>query len=80
MTDNVTTLKKAAPAPLPFAPGDVVALNSGGALMVVRKATKEAVEVDWLDDYNQPQACSYPPCMLQMPATEEPPSDEIGML
>lgn len=64
MSDPIP-LKKAAPAPIPFAPGDLVALNSGGALMVVRKATKEAVEVDWLDDYSQPQACSYPPCMLQ---------------
>jgi hypothetical protein len=63
MTDNVTRLKKT-PAPLPFAPGDVVALNRGGALMTVRKRHKDTVEVDSLSDRGELQSGSFPALML----------------
>jgi uncharacterized protein YodC (DUF2158 family) len=60
-----------------FSTGDVVQLNSGGACMTVRKASKSAVLADWINDSGELCTADFLPAMLREGEikSEETPDD-----
>lgn len=68
---------RAPKASAPFAPGAVVALNSGGLTMTVRECDKGVVTVDWQNNNGDPYTTDYLAAMLFEP--EDEPAEDAAL-